>query len=204
MKLKVAIAAANKAVKIIRKDAANRYVLEKPLYVGRFKIPVPDYDDDYILIIGRKLYLKVLPAGHKPIVDGASLFPDKVCGLDIAKAYFAHDYGYVRMEAIAKAWAQYGWTVARVRKLFDVMFHAVLTAEAKRQKKERFGKPMTDAIYSVLRVFGGIFHTSRAPSILLFALSFGCILILSGCCHAPDWFEPSEDVIEYRKVESAK
>ena len=195
MNLKVAVAAASKAAKIIKKDRDNRYVLDKPLYVGRWKIDVPDYDDEFLTIVDRRLYIKVLPEGVAPIVDGASCFPDEFLGIDLAKAYFAHDYGYTRMGEMAEAW---GWSVHRVRKLFDVMFYAVLRSEAERQGKGKLGKLLSRTLYSVIRAFGGAY--SRLGKLFLLA-SLVCALVLSGCsCAAPDWFEPSDDDVIYKQV----
>ena len=105
--------------------------------------------------------------------DGCTCAPDSWGDLEMYVGALFHDRWYLSMESIAEAW---GWDVARVRKLGDVVFTTILCALARDWEQDLRARPgcwfrrawremrilYTRAgvrlYYRGVRAFGGIAH----------------------------------------------
>ena len=132
--------------------------------------------------------------------DGCTLAPDTWGELKLYVAALFHDRWYLSMESIAKAW---GWDVARVRKLGDIVFATILVDLADAWARDLRSRPCSwlragvreleilgarasvAIYYRGVRAFGGAAHRIMAALLLSLALS-GC----AGGCAAPEaWDE---------------
>ena len=112
--------------------------------------------------------------------DGCTLAPDTWGDLKLYVGALFHDRWYLSMESIAEAW---GWPVARVRRLGDIVFASVLRDQARGLPGLSRVRGLVAArlYYAAARAFGGAAHRIMAALLLSLALS-GC----AGGCAAPE------------------
>ncbi len=188
----------------VRRDRANAYGLDAPWVLPRLGgdlkemgLMPPDFSDGAFLIADG--VVTELPFAVNPReCDGCTLAPDawpeSWGGVKAYVAAIFHDRWYQWLEKFAKAW---GWTVARVRRLGDIIFGNILRS-LKRTLHGWEGLKAEVACrtyYRGVRAFGGVAHVAyrRFAAAPLVA---GCIA-LSGCagCAIPNaWEDPDAEV----------
>ena len=203
---------ARKARALVRADRDHRVVLDKPFFVGTFRetfrwkgrdLPVLPFENDKLVIDGRRrLVLKVT---EKPYCDGATGFPDKALGIDLAPGYFPHDALYESFDDILAdpAWKAAGWTEEALRALADIVLGKMIARTATPEQLEAEGGRrsfLSRLCYGACRRLGGIYHR-LAKAFALAAVAGLCAGLLAGCsgCMAvPDeGFDPSDEVPVY-------
>ena len=164
----------------IRRDRANRYALRKPWTLPRLADPVPDYAGKLIRIQDRVVTVHPY-AGD--VNDGCTLVPDYIGAWRPVVGAVFHDPWYLEMDAMAAAW---GWPVARVRRLGDRVFYAILVHVS--------STGLARIYYRGVRMFGGLAHFfgQRMPLVVALLLlgSAGC----SGCIGPGQPFEDPSDL----------
>lgn len=181
----------------------SRIIIKHNFEAGKFLRECPDFIcDDFAIIDG---VLRIYATGKRsPICDGASLAPDKVLGFDVVASSVVHDCIYHYLEAIAECW---GWSVSDVRRLADEAFGCDMLYRAKLEKNpaKRFAYSAVAYIYYyAVRLFGGIYHKTKAGLLVISAMLF-----LSGCA-IPETFAPTGEELQYivtkltHKIETAK
>lgn len=200
--LQVAIPKASAWVKgAVRRDRANAYGLDAPWILPRLGgdlkdlgLMPPDYfDEGWHIADG---VITELPFAVDPReCDGCTLAPDwwprSWGGVRAYVGAIFHDRWYRFMESMARAW---GWTVARVRRLGDIIFGNILRS----LKRTLHGWEAFKAeiacrtYYRGVRAFGGVAHVAykRFAAAPLVA---GCIA-LSGCSIPNAWEDPDAEV----------
>lgn len=204
--LQVAIPKVSAWVKgAVRRDRANAYGLDAPWTLPRLggdlkklDLMPPDYFGPGFHIADG--VITELPFAADPReCDGCTLAPDwwprSWGGVKAYVAAIFHDRWYRCMEAMARAW---GWTVARVRRLGDIIFGSILHAFAKLLRGwERVKAEIARrTYYRAVRAFGGVGHAAyrrfEGPRALALAAA-GC-LALSGCSIPNAWEDPDATV----------
>lgn len=202
----------------VRRDRANAYGLDAPWTLPRLGgdlrglgLMPPDYSDEGWHIadgVITELPFAVDPAN----CDGCTLSPDfwpkSWGGLKAYVGALFHDRWYRWLERFAKAW---GWTVAKVRKLGDIIFGNILRALKKTLRGwQRFKAEVACRVYyRSVRAFGGTAHAaykrfegskvsgSKVPGSKVLALALAGSLALGGCagCAVPlAWDDPDAEV----------
>ena len=203
---------ARKARALVRADSGHRVVLDEPFFAGTFRetfrwkgrdLPVLPFENDKLVIDGRRrLVLKVT---EKPYCDGATGFPDKALGIDLAPGYFPHDALYESFDDILAdpAWRAAGWTEEALRALADIVLGKKIARTENPSKAEvEAGRRsfLSRLCYGACRRLGGIYHR-LAKAFALAAVAGLCAGLLAGCsgCMAvPDeGFDPSDEVPVY-------
>ena len=165
-----------KVVRYVREDLDDVYELLEDWQLPRLKVNIPDLDDDAFLIYGNTIVVRKFGATTNGVVncDGCSLAPEKIIIKTTIGAVF-HDRWYDAMERIADAW---GWDVADVRALGDLIFANILVLLAHRHKgvKRYIALAVANTYYAAVRAFGGVAHAVYK----LFALALVCG-VCSGC-----------------------
>lgn len=190
---------AEAAARIRKADAADRnhlVTLQEDFRVGTFRetfrwrgrdLPILPYAGQ-ILGIGADRVLTIYAGATG---DGATFFPDKIGGIDLAPGYIPHDAWYDEMDRIAEdsAWKEAGWTKAAVRALGDLVLARMVEREERQADAKRPWIGRT--IHGAVRTFGGIFHWFAG----LFAFFIAVLLFsgCSGCADLPDGFDPGVD-----------
>ena len=180
----------------IRRDRANAYALLEPWTLPPLGGDLPElglmppapYADERIRVefstqrhgdtepcaSGSLCFITVLPWElDSRECDGCTMTPDSWGDLEMYVGALFHDRWYLSMESFAEAW---GWDVARVRKLGDVVFATILCALARDWEQDLRARPgcwfrlawremrilYTRAgvrlYYRGVRAFGGIAH----------------------------------------------
>ena len=198
--MKPLLALSAEAVARIRKavaaDRDHLVSLQEDFRVGSFRetfrwrgrdLPILPYAGK-ILGIGADRVLTIY-AGTTG--DGASFFPDKIGGIDLAPGYIPHDAWYDEMDKIADdpAWKEAGWTRPAVRALGDLVLARMVERE---ERKAGAKRPwIAQGLHGAVRAVGGVYHWLAG----LFALSAAVLLLsgCSGCADLPDGFDPGGD-----------
>ena len=199
----------------LRRDRANAYGLSEPWTLPRLggdlpKLglmpPVEGFRDERLFVTPE--FVTVLPFPCRAAeCDGCTLAPDTWWELRTWVGAIFHDRWYLSMEDIARAW---GWPVAKVRKLGDVLFASILDAlcEGLPFWSRLRAKAAVRLYYTAVRAFGGIGHrafkrlegtgehgedgeaASGRVIVPVFLVFLGC-LSLCGCsgCAVPQGFE---------------
>ncbi len=168
----------------------SRIIIKHNFAAGKFLRECPDFIcDDFAIIDG---VLRIYATGKRsPICDGASLAPDKVLGFDVVASSVVHDCIYHYLEEIAECW---GWSVSDVRRLADEAFGCDMLYRARLEKNpaKRFAYSAVAYIYYyAVRLFGGIYHKTKAGLLVISAMLF-----LSGCA-IPETFAPTGARLDY-------
>lgn len=192
----------NLAVKAVRADRSNKYRLLEDWEVGRFIHSLPDYDGPFIRLKNGVLICK---ASADPILDGATLAPDKIADVDLAVAWIPHDFLYTEMDAMAASdfYKTAGITASTLRKYADIVLYECIKALAMQSKgfKRFWLKGVARIYYSAARTFGGVAHT--IGKILAIVLFCGFLSGCSGCAAPNGIFSPTfEDSPQYERVEA--
>lgn len=205
---------ARKARAIVREDRGHRVVLDEPFFVGTFRetfrwdgrdLPILPFENDKLSIDGRRrLVLKVT---DKPYCDGATGFPDKALGIDLAPGYFPHDALYESFDDILAdpAWKAAGWTEEALRALADIVLGKMIarTSNADEAAKEldlqRRRSFLSRFCYGAVRRLGGLYHRlAKAFALVLLAGLCAGLAGCAGCMAVPDeGFDPSDEVPVY-------
>ena len=201
---------ARKARALVRADRDHRVVLDEPFFVGTFRetfrwegrdLPILPFENDKLSIgEDRRLVLKVVAV---PYCDGASGFPDKALGIDLAAGYIPHDAFYDSFDEILAdpAWAAAGWTEPALRALADIILGKMVGREEEKAGRRPF---LSRLCYGAVRRLGGVWHwLCRAfVAVLMAGLGAGLLAGCSGCMAVPDeGFDPSDEEPVYH-VES--
>lgn len=153
-------------------DRSVRYRLLEPWTLPPLVgIVIPgDYHGKFLQIIDGIITL--FPTDQ---LDGATLAPERIGKNSAAEASIAHDILYLEMDDLAKAW---DWPKARVRKLADSIFAAIMIQYSARG--------WVRVYYTAIRALGGIAHAvGKLGIILLFGLA---IFSVAGCLTIPEPF----------------
>ena len=182
----------------IRRDRANAYALREPWTLPPLGGDLPElglmppapYADERIRVWFEATEptehaegawrITVLPWELDPAeCDGCTMAPDSWGELKLYVAALFHDRWYLSMESIAKAW---GWDVARVRKLGDIVFATILVDLADAWARDLRSRPgcwirraareleilgaqaSVRLYYRSVRAFGGIAHEAMKTS----------------------------------------
>ena len=190
----------------IRADRANAYGLDAPWTLPRLggdlaklDLVPPDYFDGAWHIqdgVVTELPFPVDPAN----CDGCTLSPDfwpkSWGGLKAYVGALFHDRWYRWLEKFAAAW---GWTVARVRRLGDIIFANILRSLKRRLRglQRLKAEVACCTYYRSVRAFGGVAHAAYKRFTPPLALAVAGSLALGGCagCAVPSaWDDPDADV----------
>lgn len=173
----------------LQKDAANLYSLKSEWWLPAVSggLPKGEYAGEIVNLFsdGKTTLVWYAPfesTPERPICDGASRFPDRICGINLVPGSIAHDVIYRELEPIAKA---FGVSTAVVRKFADDVFKSVNLAE----NDGRIGaKTVATITYWGVRLFGGIYHKRHIATAVLI------MLLLSGCagCVSSSFEDPSD------------
>ena len=184
------IKAAEKYVKAeLEKDANNLYSLKAEWWLPALRggLPKGEYEGEYVNIFsdGKTTLVWYNPFESMPenkICDGASRFPDRICGINLVPGSIAHDVIYRELENIARA---FGVSTSVVRKFADDVFKSVNLAENDGRKG---AKTVSTLTYWGVRLFGGIYHRRHIATAIL------VMLMLSGCagCVSSSFEDPSD------------
>ena len=201
-------AAAEKARALVAADRDHRVVLREPFFVGTFResfrwkgadLPILPFENDKIVIDdGRRFTVKTTA---EPYCDGASFFPDKALGVDLAPGYIPHDALYESMADIAAdpRWSGAGWTEDAVRALADIVLGKMIARPVGSGKEDRRSF-LSRLMYGAVRIFGGIYHRLAVA----FAAGALCVWLAGctgGCMTVPDeGFDPSDDSPVYEVI----
>lgn len=198
---------ARKARALVRADRDHRVVLDEPFFVGTFRetfrwegrdLPILPFENDKLSIGGdRRLVLKVVSV---PYCDGASGFPDKALGIDLAAGYIPHDALYESLEDFLadEAWMAAGWTEEALLALFDIVLGKMIARTATPEQLESEGGRrsfLSRLCYGAVRRLGKLYHRlTRALALVLMAGLCAALAGCSGCMAVPDeGFDPSDE-----------
>ena len=190
----------------VRRDRANAYGLDAPWTLPRLGgdlrkmgLMPPDYSDEgWHIADGVITELPFAPDPRE--CDGCTLAPDwwprSWGGVRAYVAAIFHDRWYRWLERFAKAW---GWTVAKVRKLGDIIFGNILRALKKTLRGwQRFKAEVACRVYyRSVRAFGGVGHAAYRRFAPPVAIAVAGSLALGGCagCSIPNaWEDPDAEV----------
>lgn len=208
--------AARRARSLMAADRGHRVALREPFFAGTFRetfrwkgrdLPVLPFENDKLVIDDkRRLVLKVT---EKPYCDGATAFPDKALGIDLAPGYFPHDALYESFDDILAdaAWAAAGWTEEALRALADIVLGKMIArtpAAAEAAEREVARRSFLSRLcYGAVRRLGGLYHRlAKAFALVAIAgLCAGFLAGCSGCMAVPDeGFDPSDETPVYEVV----
>lgn len=190
-----------KAMKTIRnayeKDRDHLVRLDRDFVVGTLAesfpygekdLPVLDWRCEDFSIVARVLTLYARP---DPICDGATLAPDRLAGVDLARGYIPHDFLYTHLDEMAadEKWKAAGWTEASLRAFFDAILGKMIEAEEKDKRKAPWRSRL---YYAGVRLFGGIAHRLGLSTAVLALAVAGCAI--------PDVIAPSGEEPVYTVV----
>lgn len=182
----------------VKRDRRNRYDLLEPWVLPRVdpeRWDIPDTRTDTICFQDNVPYVR--PFANTPDVmqcDGCSLSPDQ-CIIPTVVGALVHDVGYNQIEYLASVW---GWSEAKVRRLFDEIFGNVLMSLAYQIKgkiKRKLAILVARTYFTGVRAGGGIAHwTYGLFRCVILSLSISTI---SGCAVPPlwDWDEPMDNPV---------
>lgn len=162
--------------------------LAESFHYGENDLPVLDWRCEDFSIVARVLTLYARP---DPICDGATLAPDRLAGVDLARGYIPHDFLYTHLDEMAadEKWKAAGWTEASLRAFFDAILGKMIEAEEKKKGK----KPWRSRLYYAgVRLFGGIAHRLGLSTAVLALAVAGCAI--------PAAIEPSGEEPAYTVV----
>ena len=197
MKAKILVKAMEKAKNAWEKDRDHLVRLDGDFLVGRLVesfrygeklLPVLDWRCRDFSIVARVLTLYARP---DPICDGATLAPDRLAGVDLARGYIPHDFLYTHLDEMAadEKWRAAGWTEASLRAFFDAILGKMIEAEEKKKGK----RPWRSRLYHAgVRLFGGIAHRLGISTAVLALAVAGCAI--------PAAIEPSGEEPVYTVV----
>lgn len=190
----------------VKADRANAYGLDAPWTLPRLggdlaklDLVPPDYFDGAWHIqdgVVTELPFPVDPAN----CDGCTLSPDfwpkSWGGLKAYVGALFHDRWYRWLEKFAAAW---GWTVARVRRLGDIIFANILRSLKRTLRGlQRVKAEISCRVYyRSVRAFGGVAHAAYKRFTPPLALAAAGSLALGGCagCAIPNaWDDPDATV----------
>lgn len=190
----------------VKADRANAYGLDAPWTLPRLggdlaklDLVPPDYFDGAWHIqdgVVTELPFPVDPAN----CDGCTLSPDfwpkSWGGLKAYVGALFHDRWYRWQEKFAAAW---GWTVARVRRLGDIIFANILRSLKRTLRGlQRVKAEISCRVYyRSVRAFGGVAHAAYKRFTPPLALAVAGSLALGGCagCAIPNaWDDPDAEV----------
>ena len=155
---------------------------------GEKDLPVLDWRCRDFSIVSRVLTLYARP---DPICDGATLAPDRLAGVDLARGYIPHDFLYTHLDEMAadERWKEAGWTEPALRAFFDAILGRMIESEEKRKGKTPWRSRL---YYAGVRLFGGIAHR--------LGLSTAALVVCFCGCAIPDVIAPSGEEPEYTVV----
>lgn len=192
----IASTAAKIGAELIKRDRDHKIIIKEDYVAGTFDETVlgkrvPDYDCEYFSIKDRVLTIKKTVG--TPIIDGASLAPDRIGSLDFAIGYVPHDcmYNQLEMMLASQEWRDAGWTYSEIRKLADIVLGNSM------QKVSGF---FARIYYSCVRAFGGVYK--KFVSIIIITVLTAIALAGCGGCAVPPGFTP-QDAPNYEVVIAA-
>lgn len=172
------IKSAEKYVKAeLKRDANNLYSLKAEWWLPAVRggLPRGEYAGEIVNLFsdGQTTLVWYNPfesTPEHPFCDGASRFPDRICGINLVPGSIAHDVIYRELENIARA---FGVSTSVVRKFADNVFKSVNLAENDGRKG---AKTVSTLTFWGVRLFGGIYHKRHIATAGALAL-----VLLSGC-----------------------
>lgn len=163
----------------LEKDAANRYSLKQTWYLPLLEahgLPAGEYYGRIINLVSDGEWVQVWlnpyeSTAEDNICDGATCFPDTLCGVDFRPGAAFHDPFYIEMDDIARV---LGCDVKIVRDFGDDGFTSINLAE---NVGKRFVKTLSTMVHWGVRIAGGIYHDKHKAVVVAVLLA----LLLGGC-----------------------